>query len=36
VNDRDFIVSLRAVVWGVVMRTEDGVVGRSVVGLKSG
>jgi hypothetical protein len=36
VKDRDFIVSLSAVVWGVVMRTEEGVVGLSVVGLKRG
>ena len=35
-NDRDFTVSFRAVFWGVVIRTEEGVVGLSAVGLKSG
>lgn len=36
VNDKDLTVSLRAVVWGVVMRMEVGVVGRAGVGVKSG
>ena len=36
VNDSDFIVSLSAVVWGVVIRTDEGVVGLSVVGLNKG
>ena len=35
-NDRDLTVSFSAVVCGVVMRIEDGVVGRSAVGVKSG
>lgn len=35
-NERDLTVSFNAVVWGVVMRIEEGVVGRSEVGLKSG
>ena len=35
-NDRDFTVSLRAVFWGVVIRTEDGVVGLSGDGLNKG
>ena len=36
VNERDLTVSLRAVFWGVVIRTEDGVVGLSAVGLNRG
>ena len=36
VKESDFTVSLRAVFCGVVMRTEDGVVGLSGVGLKRG
>ncbi len=36
VNDKDLIVSFRAVVCGVVMRMLVGVVGRSVVGVNKG
>lgn len=36
VNERDFMVSFRAVVWGVVMRIEEGVVGLEGAGWKRG
>jgi hypothetical protein len=36
VNERDLTVSFNAVVCGVVMRTEDGVVGRTGVGVNNG
>ena len=35
-KERDLMVSFKAVVWGVVIRIEVGVVGRDGVGLKSG
>ena len=35
-NESDLTVSFRAVVCGVVMSTEDGVVGRAGVGVNSG
>jgi len=36
VNDRDLRVSLRAVVWGVVIRIDVGVVGLRGVGVNKG
>jgi hypothetical protein len=36
VNERDLSVSFNAVVWGVEMRMDDGVVGLSRVGVNSG